>query len=248
MRVALYTCVTGRYDALEPPAAIDPRLGYYCFTDDPKSVPPPWKVHPIVLAGRSSRDRNRYVKMHPHRLDPLVDYDVTVYVDGNMNVVGDVYELVEACMRDGAELFAYDHPFRTCLYEEGAACAAFGHDSIATISAQMQRYEQAGFPRGGGLYECGVLIRRQTPAVAALMEDWWDEYRQGAKRDQLAFPFLLWKHRIRFRSLGPSDPRFINKYFKLRPHVRQRSLRMTFHKLSNRYAPMLAMLTSLRTK
>jgi len=236
-RIAIYTCVTGGYDYIAPPAAPDPRLAYHAWSDRPETVPAPWAAHRIDIAGLGPKDQNRYAKMHPHRLPELAGFDVSVYVDGSIDIVGDVHALVSQCLQADPEtdLFLYTHPFRDCVYDEARACAGFGHAPVLTLRRQMGRYQREGLPAHAGLYECGVLIRRHTPVMARAMDVWWQEYRQHAKRDQLAITWAIWTSGLQVQSLGESDPRTAHRYFRLRSHAKAGfSPRMTSTKWANR--------------
>jgi hypothetical protein len=219
VRAAVFTCITGGYDPLRPPCHIDPRIDYWCFSDRPLSVNGPWRGVPVDQLKFGAKDTNRFVKMHPHQLPELRDYDFTIYVDGTIEIIGPVYELVQDCASRTGEIFLYDHPVRDCIYDEAIACAGLGHDNVLTIAAQMRGYRRAGYPSHAGLTEAGVMVRRKSPLVDRLMEGWWEEYRRGAPRDQLSLGFVAWRQGMTLQSLGPSDPRFGQRYFQLHPHA-----------------------------
>jgi hypothetical protein len=219
-RIALYTCVTGGYDHVLPPASTDPRISYHAWSDRPDTLPAPWQAHLANIPGLDAKDTNRYIKMHPHLLPELADVDVSIYIDGSIHVIGDVHGLVTQCLDQAAEMFIYDHPFRRCAYDEAAACAGFGHAHLLTLKRQFERYRASGFPRQAGLYECNVLIRRHSPTVARTMDLWWNEYRQFAKRDQLSITWAAWTAGLAIASLGPSDPRHAQRVFQLKEHAK----------------------------
>ena len=50
-------------------------------------------------------------------------------------------------------------------------------------------------PEDFGVFLCGVLIREHNnPVCVKLMEDWWKELEEGSRRDQISFPYVLWKN------------------------------------------------------
>jgi hypothetical protein len=236
-RIAVYTCVTGGYDHIAPPTERDPRLAYHAWSDHPETVPAPWTAHRIDIAGLGKKDQNRHAKMHPHLLPELAGFDASVYVDGSIDIIGDVHALVSDALQAHPEtdLFLYTHPFRDCAYDEARACASFGHAHVLTLQRQMSRYRREGLPAHCGLYECNVLIRRHTPMLARAMDIWWQEYRQYAKRDQLAISWVIWSSGLRITSLGASDPRNAQRFFRLKEHAKAGfSARMTSTKWANR--------------
>lgn len=233
-KIAVYTCITQGYDSLTIPKFIDDRLAYYCFTDNPRNVMPPWEFVPIGLSGLSPKDQNRYIKMHPHEFLP--NHDITVYVDGNIQIVGDLYELICTTLNSPEDIFLYQHLRRNCVYAEAAACAHHALDWIWTIASQMRRYSKVGYPVGNGLFEANVIIRKNNNLMHRLMVEWWREYCAGAKRDQLSLTFVAWQLGIPLGSLGESDPRFGQHYFHYVQHtaVMQRNLISDIRKSINR--------------
>ena len=236
-KIAVYTCITRGYDSLKIPLSVDERLAYFCFTDTPDIVMSPWEYRPIDLKGLTPKDQNRYIKMHPHEFLP--DYDVTVYLDGNIQIVGDLYELFYRLLNAPENIFIYRHLLRDCIFAEAAACAHYSHDWLWTIAAQMRRYSREGYPVGNGLFEANVLIRKNTDRTRCLMDAWWREYRSGAKRDQLSLPFVAWRLGISVGSLGESDPRYNHGYFLLVNRPSKRSLKLIIRKHINRFIALL---------
>ena len=231
-KIAVYTCITDNYDKLVSPANVDRRLDYFYFTDDPATLAPPWILKPIDLRHLSAKDQNRYVKMFPHKCLP--EYDVTVYVDGYIRIVGDLHALIRESLKSPEDIFLYRHLQRNCVFAEAAACSHYSNDWIWTLASQMRKYSREGYPVDNGLFEANVIIRKNTARMHRLMDTWWDEYRSGAKRDQLSLPVAAWRLGIPLGSLGESDPRLGQRYFRLVSHLKRRSLKSIARKYVNR--------------
>lgn len=232
MKVAIYTCITGEYDNLAVPVTVDPRLDYFFFTDKSRHTEFPWNLVAIDLPQLCAKDKNRFVKMHPHKF--LSEYDITIYIDGSIQIVGDIYSLILHTVNSKEEIFLYEHPERNCIFREGMACAHYSHDWIWTIASQMRKYRKDGYPADNGLFEAGVIIRKNTNTVSSLMNMWWNEYCSGAKRDQLSLPVIAWRLGVPLGSLGKSDFRCEQRYFKFTHHLRRWSLKLTLRKYLNR--------------
>jgi hypothetical protein len=218
MKLVVYTAVFGNYDAIRAPRARIGGVDYVSFADDPRLVGEGWNAGPLpaALQGLSPASRNRWLKMHPHLLFP--EHDISLYVDGNIEVIGDVAELARTAVRAGP-LSMYDHPFRSCLYDEALACAWVGLDWLDAIARHVERYARDGFPRQAGLFEANVIIRRHhDPVVIRAMERWWREWTDGIKRDQLSLTYALWREGLAAQSLGRHDPRFVHRYFVYQRH------------------------------
>ena len=231
-RVIVYTCVTGGYDELLPPAHVDDGVEYLCFTDAGPVDAPPWKAVPVGLPHLSARDASRYVKMHPHRVLP--PHELSVYFDGNVQVVGSLRDLIARARASDAAVFLYDHHSRRCAYDEAAACVRYPKAWVWAVARTMRRYGAEGFPAGAGLYEANVIVRKSRADAARLMETWWAEYARGARRDQLSLPYASWRTGVAIGSLGRSDPRHEQRTFRLLLHRGELSPRPRLQRVVNR--------------
>jgi hypothetical protein len=232
MRIVVYTAVFGGYDLIRAPRVRTAGVDYVCFADSAAQVPPGWTAGELPPdAPMDPAGRNRWAKMHAHRLFP--EHDASIYVDGNVEIVGELAGLAAKAL-EHAPLAMYDHPFRRCLYEEAAACARAGLEWLGPIRRQVERYDLERFPHHAGLYEANVIVRaHHDPAVIRAMTRWWREWSAGIKRDQLSLTYVLWKEKLRVHSLGAHDPRFARKYFSY--HMHRDRWRGLGARLSRRY-------------
>lgn len=225
MRVAIYTSIFGQYDNLiEDQIKLD-GFDYICFTDaDIRSST--WKV---VKSTPIYKDPNRNAKKYkvlPHRY--LKDYDYSIWIDGNIKVVGDVTKAI-----DESVYRVYDHNQtlldpRDCLYEEANAIFTLGYnntmrnpekgilnykDNPYIIEKQINRYKSEGYPKNNGLATNPIIFRRHNDKkVIDLMESWWEEIKYNSRRDQLSFDYVCWKNNFKY-SLLSGDSRD-NEFFK----------------------------------
>lgn len=216
MRVAVYTCVTDGYDHICSPAILTPGVDYICFNDGSIDVPKPWqdvKIDRTYLG----KDANRYLKILPHLNNILQVYDLTIYIDGSVKIVGDLTPLIQQIIDAEGQTCIYEHPHQNCIYKEAYMCAVTGKDWFWRIERQIKYYRNSGYPSGAGLFECGVILRRHSEKnVQALMNAWWGAYQSGIKRDQISLPYLSWRLGTPIHNLGRSDFRFDKKYFSLK--------------------------------
>lgn len=211
-KTVIYTCITGGYDDLRLPQNIEADVDYICFTDNPAIVHAPWQYRPVAdLNIKGNKNINRFVKMHPHIVLP--EYEQSIYVDGYIQVIDCPSKYIDEVL-SGNNIALYNHPFRKNLYEEVDICIKYGHVFLYTIRKQVKAYRDAGFPDTFPLFECGVLFRKHHSAdIIQLMNDWWQIYTTGVKRDQLSFSYVAWKNKTSIHQLGESDPRFGHKHF-----------------------------------
>lgn len=203
----VYTAITGGYDILRPPA-YSQNVDYVCFSDQPIQSIGLWRVVPIPkeLQGLSKVKQQRILKICAHRY--LKQYRISVWVDGSIQVVGDINKFISQYDLEKSPLYARVHPSRDCLYEEGEACLKYGKDSKQTVEAQLQRYRDEGFPAHAGMFETGVLLRKHNdPKCILACNDWAVEVLNGSHRDQLSFNYACRKNHF--------FPGCLNKEFRL---------------------------------
>lgn len=217
-RIACYTCITGGYDVIKPVLCPAPAVDYLLFSNNAVEAPLPWRVVIIAPNGLDNKDINRTVKIRPHLVPELACYDACVYIDGSVQVIGDVREFVEKHINDGLDVHFFRHPYRRSVKEEIRACAWFGHSWAWRLLKQYRRYCKTGFPDSGGLFECGVIIWRPTQRARELSDTWWVEYRRDTRRDQIALPYAIWKTSPRIGSMGVNNIRQGSQYFLLHSH------------------------------
>ena len=201
MKRVIYTVLTGNYDQLAQPRAIDSTFDYVCFTDraGKEGV---WELREIPYQSDNQILRARYAKLHPHLLLP--EYDLSVFMDANLCIVHpEFYDSVSAC-RDALSFL--EHPERDCVYEELRYC--YRKEKIGTAAAfsHLKRLKAIQMPRHAGLYETNVLLRRHNLAeVVALDERWWALLLESAStRDQLCLtPALFLEKEKPSLLLGP---------------------------------------------
>ncbi|MCI8951048.1 MAG: DUF616 domain-containing protein [Lachnospiraceae bacterium] len=209
-KIAIYTCITGGYDTIVEPLFIPDNCEYYAITDFELPKDSKWKRIDISKIRIDDLDHikhspafiNRYFKMFPHKL--FSDYKYSVYVDGNIRICTDMTEYVNRISDIGISTFC--HSQRCCVFEEALACIAMGKESEANIEKHIRHLEDERMPCDYGMAQCSVIVREHNSAQCkVLMESWWAEYLNYAKRDQLSFPLVMYKHGIemeRITTLG----------------------------------------------
>lgn len=195
-RTVIYTAIFGGYDELREPVFVPKNCDFVCFTDRPQKSKI-WQMHIVdpPVPGDMTRS-NRRIKILAHEYVP--EYEYSVYLDGTFLVHGDVNELVEKYL-ENANMAAYPHPERRCIYEEAEAVVRAGKDGPEVVRRQMMRYRAEGYPARNGLIMSGILVRRHhAPDVRRTMELWWREESTQSKRDQLSFNYAAWRTSLPF--------------------------------------------------
>lgn len=127
----------------------------------------------------------------------FVQNEITVWVDGNIWPLAEPGAIAEALLGD-ADVAAFQHPYRKTVWQEFAELRIDPRFAIAYLHTQLleqeRTYRAVGLPAETPLFECNVLVRRNTAPVRRLMNAWWAEICRWQWRDQVSFPFALWTH------------------------------------------------------
>lgn len=201
----IYTAITGDMDVLNEIAYPSVDTDYICFTDNRKAVSQTWNIVQVDFEYRDPRRLAKIFKLLPHRF--LMAYEKSIWVDGNIEIIGPIEEMLEKIGEEALEIAFFRHPTRNCLYSEALTCVARGKDRKSLIMPQIAKYRACGFPENYGLIFGGVIFRcHMASAIKDLMELWWAEIDAHSVRDQISFnycayaldvDFLLFNHGLK---------------------------------------------------
>ena len=200
-KYAVYTCITGGYDQVVEPQYYTKDCDYYLISDSRSDNLKIFKwidVNEFVPNFvQDNARKNRFCKI----LGPLIfsEYRYSVYVDGNIQIKGDVTKYIENIGKSG--IAAYRLPSWDDLYAHVINCMKY--DSKYIVFKQIDKYCKEGMPRHYGMFECTILVRdNQNPICRKIMEDWWREVFHYSYRDQFSFTYCLWKNGIETSDVG----------------------------------------------
>lgn len=194
MRKVIYTSIVGNYDSLPQPLVVDESFEYVCFSNDIKERRVGvWQVRPIPYSNSDRTRLSRYVKLQPHLV--LSDYDVSVWMDANIRILGgEFYRIVNECIDSGALMAQVQHPQRDCVYEEITECYKDVRIGLCDALRQKRHLMEIGFPRHFGMMENNLILRRHNdPLVKRISDEWWKEYLDYSIRDQLSLMPVCWR-------------------------------------------------------
>ena len=199
--LVVYTCITGNYEECLTYSYLEEGVSYVCFSDNESNVPVGWTYMPIKgLDHLDNKDKNRYIKMHPSKFLP--NHKLSIYIDFNIDVIGRISNLISSINSSDNYIFMYQHPFRDCIYAEARSVIKQGLTSFFATKKQIKSYQQINLPKAYGLFEANIIIRKDTLGTSKLMESWWEEYKIGSRRDQIALMAASFKTGIQIKSLG----------------------------------------------
>lgn len=176
----VYTVITGGYDKLRKHFDVD-GYDFICFTDNENLKSDFWEIRyiPDELKELSDSKKNRCIKILPHKYLP--EYDFSIYIDGNIDIKGDINEYVRNnCTPDNGYIFIGKHPYgRNCIYDEAIALVDLKKDKKETMFEQVEGYKKEGFPKNYGLTQNSIIFRyHNNSECIKLMECWWNEVKK----------------------------------------------------------------------
>ena len=212
MKSVVYTAITGEYDELKRQRQGD--WDYVAFTD--KGVRQNGLDVRKIDKGQTldNNRRAKWYKLNPHMLFP--DYDISIWIDGSVEVIGDLNELIVSL-----RVFkwgAFKHYSRDCIFDEAFACAIAQKDAPDLMSKQIAKYMVGdGYPRHNGLCENTIIVRKHNDDLVKKVDtDWWEEVKKWSKRDQLSLNYVLWKNKLDYNLIKGNV--YDNGYFKVNKH------------------------------
>lgn len=202
-RIAVYTALFGKYDVVAAPMVYPDNIDYYLITDNEMDNTSGWKqINPekyFPSENMSNIEKNRFFKMMPHLIFP--EYKYSIYVDSNVVIVSDLTPMVNAIAKMPIAMFK--HKNRDCVYEEAEACIKKKKDSRENLERHIQHLKKNGVPKHAGLLEATIIVREHHAALCkTLMEQWWKEFNEFSKRDQLSLRDVLWNNNIDLDEVG----------------------------------------------
>ena len=191
-KLCVYTCITGDYDDLHEIEKPEKGVDYYCFTNNKNLKSKTWKIVQIKNDGLDNQRLSRKIKMLG---EPSImkDYEVSVWMDASVVWNKSVIDFVETYLGDGV-FAAFLHSQRSSVRDEAIACLRLRKDSKEKIEETLRFLNSEGFRDDIGLFEMTVFAKRHhDKTVQETMKIWFDALQRYSKRDQLSFPYAIWK-------------------------------------------------------
>ncbi|XP_004147797.1 uncharacterized protein LOC101206879 isoform X2 [Cucumis sativus] len=161
-----------------------------------------WRVVVVRdLPFSDQRLNGKIPKMLGHRLFPNVKY--SIWVDSKSQFRRDPLGVFEALLwRSNSELAISQHGARSSVYDEAEAVVKKHKATPEEVDVQIKQYRHDQFPddkRFNGhkaLAEASVIVREHSPVVNLFMCLWFNEVVRFTSRDQLSFPYVLWRLKV----------------------------------------------------
>ncbi len=220
MKYLVFTAVFNDFDRVFPPVKVEDGISYYLLTDDAAVRVDGWHTMYVDISNfRDAKSANHYYRSMIHEEVP--GYDASIYVDGNIRILGNLRQLFEAFLATNAGLGVYRHPLRSTVADEAHACLVSGKISaIDMLQQELQSQKDDGFKDDIGLIEATIMMKNHHDQRMRLaMQLWQDRFESFGTRNQLSLPYVIWKTGV---TCLYQDHNFRekNRYFGLYPHMK----------------------------
>lgn len=174
------------------------------FTDRDDLEFPGVEIVQLPADGLDPARASRRAKLMPHR---FLAEDWSIWLDNKSRLRRDPCEVLATLQRQSAAaFFAFPHFRRDCVYQELQTCWENGLDDYRVLKDREQTYRAEGMPEHAGLIEGHFIVRRHhDPDVAAFGDDWFDHVCRFSRRDQISFPYLVWKRGLAYAPITSLD-------------------------------------------
>ena len=200
-KIVVYTVNIGDYESVKEPLFIDSSVDYILFTDNKNLVSKNWKIVYLKDDLKDLRRKSRLPKILAHKYLPF--YDISIYIDSSFEIkVADVRKMVSDCLGD-KNIALYNHYARDCVYEEIEHVRKSKDRSVEEhyCDSAISLYKSINYPIKNGLFENGIIIRRNTKENKILNNMWWNKYSEGCVRDQFYLMYCLYTLKIKVSSI-----------------------------------------------
>ncbi|KAJ4831775.1 Exocyst complex component S3A, partial [Turnera subulata] len=161
-----------------------------------------WRIIVVKdLPFTDQRLNGKVPKMLGHRLFPHAKF--SIWVDSKSQFRRDPLGVMEALLwRSNSVLAISEHGARSSVYDEARAVVQKHKATSEEVEVQLTKYRQDGLPedkRFNGkkaLNEASVIVREHTPLTNMFMCLWFNEVVRFTSRDQLSFPYVLWRLKV----------------------------------------------------
>jgi len=192
MKLVVYTAlftddINYTYGTL-PEYGVSPSVDFICFTNTPYLKSDTWDIR-LIETEESGRRQARKCKMLPHKYLP--EYEAWIWMDSSCLFKYDPTDLFNYYMKN-SDICLHEHCDRTNIFEEAQVIIDRNLDDAPTVTEQIDRYKKLGY-KDQGLFETGILMRRNNNDMVNFNELWWSEINNNSVRDQISFPYVLWK-------------------------------------------------------
>lgn len=195
-KIAVITSICGLNSNLKDPDIVFDGVDYISFVDREHNTNVWKQINALDFSlddNYRGRRNAKIYKVIPQMFLP--DYDYWFWVDSTHELIMNPYDVIENYLKD-SEIGLWKHTTRDCVYDEADIVNILGYDHNYLVNNQIDYYKSVNYPIKNGLFELPALIRKNTDKIKVMNLRWWEQICKFSSRDQISFPYVLWKTNI----------------------------------------------------
>lgn len=209
----IFTAVSGNRDIFPTIRVKNDSYDYICFTTENIKPNKMWQVVKVEKEISNVKTARKY-KILSHKY--LSDYDMTVWIDANMGMENNLYEVIEREIK-GHNFVCYQHSSGQFGHNyEINRCISMRKDDEKVLLRQRKAYQE--ITERVMLPATGIILRKKTERVKEFEKLWWEHVKEYSCRDQIAFCYAVWKLNFEWSPIKTAR----HKWFCIGPHKRVR--------------------------
>lgn len=173
---------------------------------------------------QDNRMKAKFYKMLAHR---ITDAPLIGWIDGNVQIKSPTFDSDMVKALSDCDVVLSRHPFRGNAVQEATFITTSIHKGNEYLSARYSAdsiaSELNSMPESwmfkGGLYWCGLFLRRNNPKVNAAFEDWFMENVLWTNFDQNSFVKIIHKHGLKVATVEWGSF-YDNDTYKIEKHLK----------------------------
>lgn len=211
--ILVLTSNIGGKDNLQDQINIFPNCDYIALVDSHQNVNN-WEQHQSFDFSCIDRYQSRRNSKLYKILSSWVfnQYEYIVWLDATQHLKFNPQELIDK--HGEFDYLLFKHNDRNCIYDEIDIVKQLNLDIHNTLNQQYEYYKSQNMPSNYGLYEMGFHIKKVNEKTMNVDIMWFEQISKFSSRDQISFPFCLWKMRDKIKT------KYVGEYENT-PHRRQ---------------------------
>lgn len=220
--IAVYRCVIDDYDLVLNEIYKDKFTDYFLFTNNPNLNIYPYKTILVDSGSKSAAEMNRLIKIIIPEV--LKKYEITIYLDGNIAIIGNINDLIKNFKRSKADIGLFQHPYHNSLQEDVELCIKNNKCDEQQLRGEVAYYSSSDLLPRPRFSDNSVIIRKKhSLTLSNAMNEWFSLVSKFSGRDQISLPIIRKKHNLNEYFFDFSPRTKNNKYFLIFPHNKKLS-------------------------
>jgi hypothetical protein len=222
-KIAIYRCVIGDYDNIPSDIGKFNWCDRFLFTDRENLFIEGYKNINVPSEKNNALTNRKYKILVP---DEIREYQISIYLDGNIAVNDSLLKLVKEFDSTNALLGLFEHHKHLSLGEEITSVLKNKKADLKNLVNEVVKLDSTNY-LDRQVTDNSVLIRKhsQDSSLDRLMKEWFLVVQEGSHRDQLSLPVLLAKHQIPLHYFNKAQRTIFNGTFLQLPH-RQKKFKL----------------------